>query len=566
MKNRVYFLDNLRTFLIFLVVLYHAGFSYQSALQSNWIVVDNDRNESIGLIGLYLDVFIMAVMFFISGYFISNSVSNRSSMEFVKTKFKRIMIPWGLAVLTLIPAYKVLFLYSRGLPQESLYTYFHIFKRTGSDLAFFANDPSQHWLWFLPVLFLFQISYLVLYKAGILSIKVSFKWSVISVLVLGITYSMVIAVSGYKGWFLGWIFDFQRERLLVYFLFFLLGSSAYKSNLFSSAPMLKNTVFWNVLLAFGITVYTIIALNLYGNMVDTARNFYFISQRVDGLLYYSSVILLMLSFLFILLDIFRRYFNNTRPWLTLLNRGSYNIYIIHMIALGFIALWLTQFDIPAFGKYLILAVTTFFACSVIAIAYQRWFQGSIWLRTVTTSALIFALFAFISLNRSEGSNTNSMSMVQIPTMGLHEAAITGNVEAIWTHIENGSDLDEREASGGSSPLISAIVFGQKEVALLLIHAGADVDFRNNEGSTPLHTAAFFCRDDIVKALLENGADKSIRNQYGSTPFDSVNGPYGSVVDIYQYFEKVLGPLGLKLDYDRIKVTRPIIAEMLQDTY
>jgi hypothetical protein len=44
----------------------------------------------------------------------------------VKGKFKRLMIPWVIAVLSLIPLYKVIFLYSRGLPQEHWATYFHI--------------------------------------------------------------------------------------------------------------------------------------------------------------------------------------------------------------------------------------------------------------------------------------------------------------------------------------------------------------------------------------------------------------------------------------------------------
>ena len=127
MKTRVYFLDNLRTFLIFLVILYHAGFMYQSTMESNWIVVDPVKSDSIGLVGLYIDIFVMAIMFFISGYFIPASLKGKSSLEFIRSKFRRIMVPWVVAVLTLIPIYKILFLYSRGLPQEEWFSYFHIF-------------------------------------------------------------------------------------------------------------------------------------------------------------------------------------------------------------------------------------------------------------------------------------------------------------------------------------------------------------------------------------------------------------------------------------------------------
>ena len=150
----------------------------------------------------------------------------------MKSKFKRIMIPWIIAVFTLIPAYKAIFLFARGLPQEDLFPYFHIFERTGTDLAFFANNPTQNWLWFLPVLFLFQMVYLLLAKTNILKIKISLKTAVILTFVLGVIYSMIISEAGLKGWTHSPLFDFQNERLLVYFMSFLLGSLCNKLNVF----------------------------------------------------------------------------------------------------------------------------------------------------------------------------------------------------------------------------------------------------------------------------------------------------------------------------------------------
>ena len=117
--------------------------------------------------------------------------------------------------------------------------------------------------------------------------------------------------------------------------------------------------------------------------------------------------------------------------------------------------------------------------------------------------------------------------------------------------------------GGASPVITAITFGKTEVALALIAAGADVNFKNNEGSTPLHTAAFFCRTEIVKALLDKGADKNIRNNAGSTALESVTGRFEDVKPVYDYLLSAFGTLGLELDYELLKSTRPKIAGMLR---
>ena len=148
-------------------------------------------------------------------------------------------------------------------------------------------------------------------------------------------------------------------------------------------------------------------------------------------------------------------------------------------------------------------------------------------------------------------------------MGLHQAVVEENLEAVSALIEAGTDLNVKEPSGGASPLITAATFGKTEIARALIDAGADVDQRSNDGGTPLLTAAFMCHTEIVEALLEAGADKSVANNTGSTPLDVVTMPFEEIKGIYDYLGAVLGPYGLELDYDRIKATRPVIAEMLR---
>jgi NAD(P)-dependent dehydrogenase (short-subunit alcohol dehydrogenase family) len=147
--------------------------------------------------------------------------------------------------------------------------------------------------------------------------------------------------------------------------------------------------------------------------------------------------------------------------------------------------------------------------------------------------------------------------------GFHQAALRGNLQAVRRYIEAGANLNAREPGGGSTPLLIAAMFGHPEVARALIDAGADVNQKNNDGTTPLLTAALFAHPEIVRALLDAGADKSIRNASGATPLDVVTTPFESIKPVYDSLAKALGPIGLELDYERIKATRPEIAAMLR---
>lgn len=155
------------------------------------------------------------------------------------------------------------------------------------------------------------------------------------------------------------------------------------------------------------------------------------------------------------------------------------------------------------------------------------------------------------------------SKVKAPTIDIHTAVVTGNVEALKQHVAAGTNINEKDPYGGSSPLISAALFGKTEMTKILIDAGADLNFQNNDGSTALHTAAFFCRPEIVKLLLDKKVDKALKNKYNSTAYESVAGAFGDVKSTYEMMEKMLGPMGLKLDFAYVEKTRPVIAAMLR---
>ena len=357
--KRIYFLDNLRTFMIFLVVVVHAGLIYEKSgfAASWWIVYDPSNSDLPGLLFFSLDIFIMSTIFFISGFFTPLSVKNKNSWVFIKSKFKRLIIPWIFAVLTLVPLYKIIFLYSRNLPQHNWTSYFH-----------WSNGIwSQNWLWFLPVLFLFDILYLLLSKVKTKTANLNLLISVISIFLIGVTYSFSFDIFKWQGWTKTIFIDFQNERLLIYFMLFLLGSLCYRLKIFETKSPGKK-----LYLALNSTVWIPIILYLVFFLYPLLKpGNYIFSENVDTLVKWINFHLSLLSMLYILINTFRYYFYKHGKISEDLKNNSYNVYIIHIVVMGGIALTMLNTEIHAMLKYLILIISSFIVSNLLVSFYRR---------------------------------------------------------------------------------------------------------------------------------------------------------------------------------------------------
>ena len=79
-SNRINWMDNLRSIIIFLVVLYHVGGVYESTGMwgSFWIVDDPDTVSWVSIVGIMFDTFVMPTMFFIAGYLTPPSLDKKT--------------------------------------------------------------------------------------------------------------------------------------------------------------------------------------------------------------------------------------------------------------------------------------------------------------------------------------------------------------------------------------------------------------------------------------------------------------------------------------------------------
>jgi hypothetical protein len=228
---------------------------------------------------------------------------------------------------------------------------------------------------------------------------------------------------------------------------------------------------------------------------------------------------------------------------------------------------LLKLKVPALVKFPLLALGTFLTSNLMVFLYRRSVASRPKLKIAGLTLLFAGTIALLLIGgpgNIRRSSASDIAVGALPEIGLHEAVITANMDAVVRHIRSGSDLDIREPNGGGTPLMTAATFGMTDIAAALLEAGANPDLRNNEGSTPLHAAAFFGRKAIVKMLLDAGADWTIHNNAGSTALTSVEAPFEAVKGIYDHFLKTLGPLGLELDYSELKANRQAIAAILKD--
>ena len=358
-RKRIHWMDNLRTITILMVVLYHVGGVYESAGLWGWfwIVDDPDTISWVGIVGIIFDIMVMSIMFFVSGYLTPASLKNKSSWEFLKGKIKRLIIPWIIAVFTLIPIYKVIFLYSRGLPQEHWTTYFHI-----------TNPNSQNWLWFLPVLFLFDILYLIRTKMNISLSNIPVKGAVSGIFIIGFIYSFFIGgILGFRSWTLTPIIDFENERLLLYFMTFLLGVLCFQQNIFAEKP--KSKMLYNI-------VNGIAWLPVTGHIFARLWPFFYPNPAefpitpLYRLLWHLSFYLSVLVLMYVMILSFWLYLDKTGNIWSELNRNSYGVYIIHVIMIGLFGTLLLNTELPALVKYPLVIISTYGVSNLVVSVYR----------------------------------------------------------------------------------------------------------------------------------------------------------------------------------------------------
>ena len=118
---------------------------------------------------------------------------------------------------------------------------------------------------------------------------------------------------------------------------------------------------------------------------------------------------------------------------------------------------------------------------------------------------------------------------------LADAIIAEDMGCLINLIRDGADVNSKSVEGWAPLHIAAQNF-QKDAALSLLKAGADVDVKDDHGNTPLWKAVFESRGrgEIISLLVLHGADPDLKNNTGKSPRDLANSIAN--YDVKQFFK------------------------------
>ena len=356
-QQRLYFLDHLKWFIIWLMVVFHAAMCYMAFAPQWWYVVDSREPVFSATVFIcWADIFIMPVMFFISEYFGLQSLVRHEEKEFWRRKLWRIVLPWLFGVLFIAPPVTYLILASRSAPMD-----FWTFYTT----LFWGPLYEQAQYWYLGAL-------LALYVLLTLAVRLFpalrtrsaepvrrqgrlflalFLLTFLSIGVLG----SYLSPDLWQPFF--YVLVLQPVRIPTYLIFFFLGAHAFRQRWFAAAGYTPANPLWLVGCFLFSALYlwqrfTLPALGASAQVIAWTNAF------CQAAFTWTATLGL--------LGFFQRYLGRTTPLRTRLSETSYGVYYLHMAVL-FPVVWAARsIDLGVYFKYALVCLVTLLLCDFLA--------------------------------------------------------------------------------------------------------------------------------------------------------------------------------------------------------
>jgi fucose 4-O-acetylase-like acetyltransferase len=367
-QNRLFYLDNLRIYLIILVILHHAALAYGGsgywpfrdpavdAISPTFLTIFNTINQS----------YFMSAFFLLAGYFTPRSLERKGSIQFLKDRVIRLVIPI-IIYSTIIHAIN-LYMIENFVHDANVSIWVTIKWR----IEHFVASYSPAHLWFLQTLLVFAVFY-VIYKvladrSSRKPIKLypnKFPPNSILFLCIGVLTVLTFAVrlvfpSGV------WFLHVQPAHFVHYIFCFFSGVLAYRSDWFRRLKGSQARL-WGIM---SLVVIPLIFIILVLTGIENAYKF------VGGLHYQAFTYaawdsFLMIGIIIFLLYFFRERINRTGSVAKSMAANVYTVYIIHITILIALQILMLSANIPTIVKFFIVSLIAIPLCFTLSILIRR---------------------------------------------------------------------------------------------------------------------------------------------------------------------------------------------------
>jgi glucans biosynthesis protein C len=342
-KQRLYFLDNLRAFIVLLVIVFHVAMGYTTWNLEWWYVNDSQKNLFFDLFILETDVYIMPIMFFIAGYFAVPLLLKKGAIVFWQEKIRRIVFPWIAGVLLIAPLIAYSAVFSRAITPPD---YLSFWKN-----QFFGAYYQQAHYWFLGILTLFFLLFTIACNLKSVYFKQppqvgipSAAFFPLFALLTAVPFFVANIYFAADAWVnVKYLFMIQPVRIGLYLCYFGLGVHAWKNAWFSGDGYRPRVFFWGFL-----SIIMLFVFLSYRVIFTIGATVSLLAKAGHAFSYAVFCLAATLAFL----ALFQRFADsNARLWRRLA-ANSYVIYYIHQCVIIPLAYMVQKIQLNVGIKYL----------------------------------------------------------------------------------------------------------------------------------------------------------------------------------------------------------------------
>jgi len=364
--NRKLYIDNLRIFLISLVVIFHLLITYSGI--GGWYYYETVLDEPSVMLPLIFittcQAFFMAMFFMISAYFMVPSYNRKGPGLFIRDRLLRLGIPLAIFYFILNPL-----------------TIFFIQRiKDGLNIGFFPFLVENKYfgfgpMWFVEALLYFSIFYLIFRLITRKSKTKTKKQIQLPKPLTIVLFSILIGIITFvvRIWLpVGWELEplaLQLPHFTQYITFVIIGIIAYHHKWFEQINYrmgLNWFIFAQVLiLVIGPLLW------IFGGVMEEGPDRYMGGVTWQSLGYAVWEELTGFSLIIGLTGIFRKKLNKQNRLAKSMSADAYTVYIIHAPMIVLVSLTFRNFDLHPLLKYLIVAPIALIVIFIVADVIRR---------------------------------------------------------------------------------------------------------------------------------------------------------------------------------------------------